>query len=104
MRPCRRFSFAASTVIATSDRDEAIHRTASESMNCFAALAMTGEASSPQMLPEKLRRAAPGEFGALPVMHGDALLVHEGMLGVIAKKFERFAGDLHRLLEGVDRG
>ena len=28
----------------------------------------------PQMLPEKLRRAAPGEFGGFAVVHGLALL------------------------------
>ena len=56
--------------------------------NAVPALAGTtarGTATSPQMLFEKLRRPAPGEFGGLAVMHGLPLLVDEGVLGVIAK-------------------
>src|SRR2546430_2246998 len=33
-----------------------------------------------------------------------ALLVHEGMLGVVAEQLKRFAGGLHCLLEAVDEG
>ncbi len=43
------------------------------------------------MLPEILRRAAPGLLGTLAVVHGEALLVGKAVLGVIAKKFERLA-------------
>src|SRR5689334_18287441 len=74
-------------------------------MDCFVAalLAMT-EHASPQMLLEKLRRPAPGQLSALAVMHGDALLVHEGMFRIVAEELERLAGGLHRLLESIDRG
>jgi hypothetical protein len=37
------------------------------------------------MLPEKLRRPAPGELRGFAVVHGLALLVDEGVLGVIAE-------------------
>ena len=36
-------------------------------------------------------------------MDGLPLLVDEGVLGVIPKKLERFAGGLHCLLEAIDR-
>src|SRR5215218_6206815 len=58
--------------------------------------------TSPQMLLEKLRRPAPGEFRGLAVMHGLPLLVDEGVLGVIAEQLQRLAGGLHALLEGID--
>ena len=55
------------------------------------------------MLLEKVRRAAPGQFGGLAVMHGHSLFVDEGVLGIIAEDLERFSGRLHALLERVDR-
>src|SRR5438270_8525353 len=58
--------------------------------------------SLPQMLPEKLRRTAPGELGGFAVVHGLALLVDEGVLGVIAEQLQRLAGGLHALFEGID--
>src|SRR3954462_5256521 len=42
----------------------------------------------PQMLPEKLRRSAPGELGGFAVVHGLALLVDEGVFGVIAEQLQ----------------
>jgi hypothetical protein len=36
-------------------------------------------------------------------VNGHALLVHEGMLGIVAENLQRLAGGLHRLFEGVDR-
>src|SRR3954468_18530754 len=54
------------------------------------------------MLVEVLRRPSPGELGGGAVVHAHALLVHEAMLRVVAIKFERLAGVLHRLLELVD--
>src|SRR5581483_2648437 len=59
---------------------------------------------SPQMLPEILRRAAPGLFGAFAVMHRHALLVGKTVLGVVAVDVERLVGRLHRLLERINRG
>src|ERR1035438_10233883 len=59
--------------------------------------------ASPQMFPEKLGGAAPGELRGMAVVHRHALLVDEGVLGVITKKFERLAGRLHGLLEAVDQ-
>ena len=56
------------------------------------------------MLPEKLDRAAPGEFGGVPVMDGRALLVDEGVIRVVAEELELFASGLQPGLEGVDRG
>src|SRR6266478_6492323 len=60
-------------------------------------------ATSPQMLLEKLRGAAPGQLRCRAVVHGLPLLVDEGVLGVIAEELERFAGGLHRLLEASDQ-
>src|SRR6202030_4544381 len=58
---------------------------------------------SSQMLFEKRRGAAPGQFGRFAIVHGLPLLVDEGVLGIIAKQFERLAGCLHALLEGIDQ-
>src|SRR6266478_4671824 len=57
----------------------------------------------PQMLPEKLRRPAPGELGGFAIVHGLALLVDEGVLGVIAEQLQRLAGGLHGLFEAIDQ-
>src|SRR5260370_35975348 len=59
-------------------------------------------ATSPQMLFEKLRGAAPGQLRCRAVVHRLPLLVDEGVLGVIPKQLERLAGSLHGLLERVD--
>src|SRR3569833_2947594 len=59
--------------------------------------------SLPQMLPDKVRRPAPGELGRFAVVHGLALLVDEGVLGVIAEQLQRLAGGLHGLLEAIDQ-
>src|SRR5262245_33723264 len=56
-----------------------------------------------KVLPEKLRCPAPGQLSGLAVVDGGALLVHEGMVGVVAEDFHRLAGVFHRLLEGIDR-
>ncbi len=50
-----------------------------------AGMADTARHTSPQMLLEELRRPAPGQLGAGAVVHGGALLVHEGMLGIVAE-------------------
>src|SRR5580704_7503198 len=55
------------------------------------------------MLPEKLRRPAPGQLRRLPIMHRQALLVAKTVLGVVAENLERLAGGLHALLEAVDQ-
>src|SRR5262245_18319515 len=100
MRLCRRFSWLPADRHCEERSSGAIQATFLM-MDCFASLAMTIEVL-PQMLLEKLRRPAPGKLGGLAIMHGRALFVHEGMLGVVAEQLERFAGGLHRLLEGVD--
>src|SRR6185437_16260848 len=82
--------------------DEAIHISACGTMDCFASLAMT--TPLPQMLRKIFRRPAPGELGALAVVHGHPLLIGEAMLSVIAVQLQRFAGGLHAFLEGVDHG
>src|SRR5450755_3215023 len=58
--------------------------------------------TSPQMLLEELRGAAPGQLGSLAIMHGHALLIAEAVLGVVAEQLQRLAGGPHAFLEGVD--
>ena len=52
---------------------------------------------------EERRRASPGEFRRSAVMHGHALLVGEGVMGVVAEELEVLAGRLQAVLEAVDR-
>ena len=56
------------------------------------------------MLAEVIGRAAPGELGGLAVVHSHALLVDEGVLGIIAIELQRLAGLLHGFLERIDCG
>jgi hypothetical protein len=37
------------------------------------------------MLPEELRRPTPGQFGGLPIVYREPLLVAEAMFGVVAE-------------------
>src|SRR6476646_3715559 len=62
-----------------------------------------GSSRSAEMLPEKLRRPAPGELGGFAVVHGLALLVDESVLGIIAEQLERLAGGLHAVFKGIDQ-
>ena len=65
---------------------------------------MSEETTYPRCFLEILRRPAPGLLGAFAVVHRQALLVGEAVLGVVAMDVERLVGRLHRLLEGIDRG
>src|SRR4051812_22882443 len=58
---------------------------------------------SAQMLAEEFDGAIPGQLGRGAVVHGLALLVDEGVFGVIAIQLERLASGLHRLLEAVNQ-
>src|SRR5204862_3661887 len=84
------------------ERSEAI-QCDERKMDCLVASLLAMTRNSPQMFLEKFRRPAPCELGSLAVVHGHALLVDEGVLGVVAKKLERLSGGLHRLLETVDQ-
>src|SRR5882724_4737294 len=61
------------SVLRHCERSEAIQSQARKTG--LLRFARNDEKILPQMLPEKLRRPAPGQFGGLAVVHGHALLV-----------------------------
>src|SRR6266702_1458430 len=71
--------------------------------HAFAGTTSSMASPSPQVLPEKLRRPAPSQLGGLAIVHRQALLVAEAVLGVVPIEFQRLASRLHALLEALDQ-
>jgi hypothetical protein len=58
---------------------------------------------SAQVLFEEGHRASPGNFGLPSVVNGDALLVHERMIRIVAKERGVLAGLFQAFFEIIDQ-